>query len=618
MSILEVQLKINNTVQPKLSRNSYKKDLIVSELKLDDGKSHVLSYYGDPVWELPFNWFPTTQSQSERRINFSLMPECFQETTKTIIYRYMREGRNGFAKPRGGTIKKNFYNLVPFFKYLSKKGITKLSKISTMVCMTYVNHQKNYKKINAGCLEIKTIFGQLHAVELLHEISQNSDDIMPHPWPESSAKLLAGATGSHAKEGKTKIIPENILTQLFSAAAAIIEQKETLLTTRNQLAFIAELNQHLCKTQIWVKQTTWLEKQGHMASLRQQTKKCDELRDACMIIILTLSGCRAHELAYINNGSVYNTQDNEGNKYFWMRSTSTKTYAGKTEWLIPELAKRALEIAECWAQPLQKTIQNNIAESLSKNANSPKIEEQKIHQFALFLGHCNLTNTVSTLSGKAANGAINRFAQEHGIDWHFTEHQFRRTFAVAVARSAYGDLRYLREHFKHWSLDMTTLYALNEKQEEELYDEIMVSIQNEKIAVVEHWLDDNALITGGGAQGVIEFKKKNSVKTYQDRKMLANTVSELVHIRATGHGWCLADDGGCGGRGLVDKTRCVGCNHSVIDDRHTDVWHGIHAQQKELMHLDDIGEAGKIRVKRDLERCEYVLKNLGALDRNKN
>lgn len=179
-----------------------------------------------------------------------------------------------------------------------------------------------------------------------------SNDIMSYPWPESSAKLLAGATGSHAKEGKTTIIPEKILASLFNEAVGVLEQKEVLLTVRDELARIVKLHCHLCITQIWFKQTTWLKQQGYTASLRQQTKKCNELRDACMIIVLTLSGCRAHELAYMNNGSVYSSEDDKGNRYLWMRSTSTKTYTGTTEWMIPKLVKQALDVAELWVKPL--------------------------------------------------------------------------------------------------------------------------------------------------------------------------------------------------------------------------------------------------------------------------
>ena len=71
------------------------------------------------------------------------------------------------------------------------------------------------------------------------------------------------------------------------------------------------------------------------------------------------------------------------------------------------------------------------------------------------------------------NGEHYRFAKQCGVTIDLTPHMFRRTFACYVAKSAYGDLRYLRQHFKHWSLDMSMMYALNEEQDAELYDEIM-------------------------------------------------------------------------------------------------------------------------------------------------
>ncbi|MDB5935350.1 MAG: hypothetical protein JWQ01_2694 [Massilia sp.] len=49
---------------------------------------------------------------------------------------------------------------------------------------------------------------------------------------------------------------------------------------------------------------------------------------------------------------------------------------------------------------------------------------------------------------------------------------YKRLTACYAARSQFGDLRYLRDHFKHWSLDMTLGYAMNESQEMELYLEI--------------------------------------------------------------------------------------------------------------------------------------------------
>lgn len=119
---------------------------------------------------------------------------------------------------------------------------------------------------------------------------------------------------------------------------------------------------------------------------------------------------------------------------------------------------------------------------------------------------------------------INKFGNHCGINWRFTPHQFRRTFAVYAAHSALGDLRYLRQHFKHWSLDMTALYALNEEQDTELYDDIMMTLKNEKIAIVEHWLDEDALVIGGMAEQIISFRKNSEpVRTYSSRRNFGRT-----------------------------------------------------------------------------------------------
>lgn len=101
----------------------------------------------------------------------SFLLQCFQETTKLAIYRYKRERREGYAKPRGDTIIHAFYYFVPFFHYLSEIGVIILSAVTPMICMNYVNHQQKHKKRNGEKLATHTLFQQLAVVELLHEMS---------------------------------------------------------------------------------------------------------------------------------------------------------------------------------------------------------------------------------------------------------------------------------------------------------------------------------------------------------------------------------------------------------------------------------------------------------------
>jgi hypothetical protein len=198
-----------------------------------------------------------------------------------------------------------------------------------------------------------------------------------------------------------------------------------------------------------------------------------------------------------------------------------------------------------------------------------------------------------------------------GIDWHLNTHQFRRTFAVFVSKNIFGDLRYLKYHYNHWNMDMTLLYAKNEEQEAKLFDEILESVHEEKIKIVEHWLDDDALISGGAASSLKAYKRNRKVNTKKDRRQLAENISHTVTIRGTGHGWCMADDYGCGGQGIYEATSCINCKNSIIDRNHKETWLGIWRQQLELRQIKDIGPGGKQRVERDIKRIGCLLQNLG-------
>jgi hypothetical protein len=207
---------------------------------------------------------------------------------------------------------------------------------------------------------------------------------------------------------------------------------------------------------------------------------------------------------------------------------------------------------------------------------------------------------------------MHSFAVHVGVDWALATHQFRRTFAANVANHVLGDLIYLKHHYKHWSIDMTALYALNTQQELELFDEVLQAVREKKIRIIEHWLDDDCMVIGGAATGVKAFKAKYRLETVATRKKLAEDTSDLVNIRATGHGWCLASDAGCGGQGLYEPTRCLDCRNGVIDSSHVPVWRNILVQQRELLvSAADCGPSGSRRIQRDLAHAEKVLGDLG-------
>lgn len=162
-------------------------------------------------------------------------------------------------------------------------------------------------------------------------------------------------------------------------------------------------------------------------------------------------------------------------------------------------------------------------------------------------------------------------------------------------------------------MDMTLGYALNDSQEIALYLEIQDELDEIKSGVVETWLDSDEPLAGGYGQGLIEWRSKNeNVILFKSRAAMVRSIAESTPIRSNGHAWCTAPDNLCVGNDL-ERTRCGdGCDNSVIGRQHVPIYQGLYDHLKELSALDDIGESGQARVRRDLTRCAKVLNTLSV------
>lgn len=588
---------------------------IITGMPLQDGSYHVLSRYGDPVWVLPDSMFSAGTKDTHKKLDFSRIPEPFRETLRFFLARYILVGIEGRTRPQGNTIIHFFRRAGRFLTWLEDQGIGRLSGVTPLVSQQYVTFCRGLRNKKGEPLAGQTLKHRFAALENLHILSQQSDDPMPHPWPESSANHLAGKTGQghHNQEAKTKVIPDEILGSLFQLAVEWLDRADEIVQLRAQIdAWEAEgLSQRVITTRR-IKSLGWTKAEFSAAERH--------LQSSCMCIILITSGIRVSELCSLENQAAFKRQDDEGEPFHWMRGLTYKTTGGAQpcEWLVSKITHRAIAVAERLAQPLQARLEQRISELWAENPADPDVSRLVEHQERLFLVVWQGAGSrVGTISTGTVITRINALAAERELDWQFAPHQFRRTFAVYAAHSAYGDLRYLRDHFKHWSLDMTLLYAMSRDQDAELYDEIGTAAAGVKREIIEHWMEPDAILAGGAAEPIRAFRtreKDGLVKTKADRKQMVEELSGMVHLRATGVSWCAADEDGCdGGRG-AERTRCADCSNAVIDESHKPMWQAIYAQQCELLHLDDLGPGGKARVEKDFRHCVIVLKQLGATD----
>jgi integrase len=585
--------------------------LVVSFTRMD-GRYVPLAFYTADVW--PLAGGTTNNKKSERKLDFRRLPVRFRATAKQMAWRYLRRGRDGGKRPKTGTLVSWLKVSSQFFAWLTERGIKRLRDVSPMVCVQYVEATKAYRSRSGKPLVAGTLAQRFLAVEAIHELSHWTADPMPsHPWPDSSAAHLAGIPKGRAYVGKTPLIPDDLFCALFRAAWSMVQKGDYWLDLRDGLERIEVEFAHLRRRPIEVRKNKFLVESGWHAGLRSLGKQLLHLRTACYIVVASLSGCRNHEIAYVRNDPCYSTTDDEGEVYWWMKSCSDKTDEGQTEWMIPLAAVQVLKIMERWAKPFQASIEAEIVLRRKANPDDPEIAEAMKHRDAIFLGASNRHgNLVRTLSNNASGDMLRDFLAMLGLgwEWDLTTHQFRRKFANYAARSRYGDLRYLKEHFKHWSMDMTFGYALNESQDLDLYLDIEAEMDSLKLGVVGEWLRDDVPLAGGFGTNIVEWRGTHPIALFKDRAAMVRSLADSISLRSTLHAWCAADRGECSGPEIGLLVNCTDCDNGVIHQRHAHIYQRQYRELKSLLGLKDIGESGLNRVRSAMAKCRGVLERL--------
>lgn len=596
--------------------NSLLQQLPISSYPLLDGMHQIMSRYVDEEWRLENTRFPSSTNDYKKIFRFNTLPKSFVESTKFAIKRY--DIRNN---PRGGTLCNLFRSLRLFFTYLERIHITSTAQITPMVCANYVQSTKSeISKRTKKLLGAAILLERFLAVETLYEQLKGTDYAFKQPWYGSSAAHLAGLTGQGKIVGKTEIIAEKDMQTLVQYCYGVIQKADALIALKREVEQLREEKSQVIKhaSQVSLYITMHLIKPRGYLNLRDFNEQYDEIFSAVAIIVMAFSGIRTHELAYIKlneHGMAYRVEDNEDDVYYWLQSSSDKTYEGDTEWLVPEIVIEALEVQTRYIKSLQNALEQEQQALFAKDPHHPRALNIESFKRNLFLTYSRTHNKINPMSNAAIDVRLKKLAKKLGIA-KLHAHQFRRTFAVYVAQSIYGDLRYLKKHFKHWGLDMTLSYASNEKASLEMINEISVQVKNYKISIIEDLLNEETIVAGGLANNIVTYRSRDeAVKTFKTRAEMAEKISDTIYLRSTGHSWCTSDNNGCGGRSAIEGTACVECDDSIIEKkRHGAYFKGIYIQQIELRKIDDIGPAGKQRVERDIQRCEKVLKELGIWD----
>lgn len=604
-----------------------------------NGNQLVISRFEDVVWDF-WPYIPQENlALNSKCISWDIMlpdgsrltdPQHAEllDNTKDFIWSLWADPIEGRKRPSMRTLISKFNNITPLLRWMFSQGMTRFAHLNGC-SLNYIPFAKI--GVKNGLVGETTIRHRLEVFEDMYlQRNKLKDALSAHPWPEQTATRLAGITFSGGYILRTERIPDRVVKNLAKAALEYVENKaEHLLDARDAVRVTSDAGRlrSLTTSHISTYYVSPVVREYGFSRVNELNDELRYLRSACYIVINLFSGIRNSEMMSLAVKCISHGKSYDGSTDLtWICGTIYKTGQRTHKWLVPSVVEKAVSIMERYSEPFRTKL---LAEELKLVTDLDATDQEKKKSLArrlatirhqknsLFLGERPRDHgQIQVLSNAAVNYQLKQFCQkldicgDDGKPWTLASHQFRPTYAYFVASSELGDLQYLREHFGHWSIDMTLLYAQGATDEFEidngLLNEIM-TVKREKQENILHAYVDSNVPLANGEHWLGDWR--HMVRTATNKDELIRELSDTITLNGTGHSWCVgsAKGTGCGGLCVFEADMCVDCNYGIIGPEHLPVWREIAFQQTEALSMPDMGTPGKVRTQRILEKAQKVI-----------
>lgn len=623
-----------------------KANLSVSIALQPDGTPHVVSRYDDPIWDF-YPYIPQENTRpNQKQIKWRIAlpdgrmltdPEHARllESTKDFIWSLFADPVEGRKRPMMLTLRDKVTCIKPLLRWMVNLGLKRFSDMAgrTLDYVPVAKFSQSGRPVAAHTVSTcLMILEDLH-----HQRDKLNDALTAHPWPHEGACSLAGMKrgGAHGKP-KTAYIPDTVAGRLAEVALDYVQNRSDEILTALEAADAGAQERGGSKLgeRSPSEARTAAARESGYASTRDLKAESNRLRTACYVLIDMFSGIRDSEMMSVAENCIAPGKSRDGSTdILWLHGTIYKTGLRPKRWLVPPVVGEAVSVLTRLTAPLrivlaqeELKIEQSIGLSIAKERARlvKRLDSVRKHKDKLFLSKGrNGHGGAGVLTGPSMNSDLKRFCADFGIQnengqpYPLHAHQFRRTYARFIARSELGDLLTLRDHFGHWSIDMTVFYADGGADEYEADTELLEMITQEKMArqgeIIGGYLDSDAPLANGG-HWLKDWRA--SVRTAVNKEELIKEYAGTITLNGTGHSWCVgnARGTGCGGLCVFEAQMCVECNYGIIGQEHRPVWEGIREQQTEALTLDDMGPAGRSRAQTILNHAEKVLRRLDEQD----
>lgn len=631
---------------PKDIPAALKLDWPVSIATQPDGEPLVVSRCRDDIWDF-YPYIPQEiQAPSGKIIDWRIqLPDGtfltdpahagLLQSAKDFIWSLFADPIEGKKRPKMITLRKTVGSLTPLLRWMVSMGIVRFTDLDgrALEYVPVAKLNKAGKPIADG-----TAGARLYILEALFlQRGKLHDAPATHPWPhETTGSLTKGRGRAAARTPSTEFIPDAVAAQLVIAALDYVQNRAPrILTCLAECDAAAERGGIAGGTSISVRsamRTAAAQRAGYAGHMELVTESM-LLRTACYTIINMFSGIRVSEMMSIPENCISAGKSNDGTTdVLWLHGTIYKTGMRPKKWLVPPVVKTAVDVLMRLTSPLREKLQKEERDVTAQIGTAIAKERQRLmkrldsvrkYKDKLFVTRSKQTKgtAIVVLTAETANHTLRQFCRMQGINgadgtpYGLHTHQFRRTYARFIARAELGDLLTLRDHFGHWSIDMTTYYADGGADEYEVDVELLDMVAEEKrdcqTAIVTSYLDSDAPLANGG-HWLKEWR--TTVRTAVNKEALIAEYAGTLTLNGTGHSWCVGNAKGtdCGGLCVFEADMCVDCSYGVIGPEFLPVWKGIASQQQEALAMPDLGIPGKARAQRILDKANKVIARLEA------
>ena len=284
---------------------SAKSNIVVSAVVGMNGISHVLSRFGDPVWDFRPYFEQSNIADGKKYIPWpddcarDLVDDC-----KAVLYAWFKRGLPGSKPPIAmGICQTAIASAIPMMRWLSAQNIKRFDQVKPIHVSNYIHRTKSRLTRNAS-----SVYDSLRILDLLWIFrNDTSSPLSESPWGERSLSQVSG--GKHLGQtevGKTPIIPPDVQAKLFNYCEDILQAAPGILDERDA------------------------------KGLGFRNPSLIRIRDAALYVLSITSGMRNEEAIGVEAGS-WRSEVRDGVEFHWVTTTEHKTGKGKVEFLIGDM-----------------------------------------------------------------------------------------------------------------------------------------------------------------------------------------------------------------------------------------------------------------------------------------